>query len=182
MTEQQRKSFFGYVGVELTAYSSAHHNASASGFMHLPKEIRLEIFGALLGHRLVHIRLAMGDIALKPWRHVVCQHTRSEHLEAEWTHFLTAPKTSDDWEPQHHRCKWATYYNPDMNVHSNYWDHERMHLTILRVCRQVYAEASQVLWATNTFSIHEPHSLKQFVAERTAIQKGLIRHLRYVLT
>ena len=120
----------------------------------------------------------MGDILLKPWRHVVCQHTQSKNLEAEQVRFLAAPKASDDWEPQHHHCKGQTYYDPDMKENSNYWDDERMHLTILRCCRQVYAEANPILWSTNTFSIHDHSTLKQFMAERTEVQKGMLRHLR----
>ena len=158
--------------------ASSHRNSLASPFLRLPLEIRRELYRAILGERLVHVRLAMGDIALKPWRHVICQHGHPKHLRAEQHRSLTTARAADDWEPQHRLCKWETYYNPDTKEGSNYWDDERMHLAILRCCRQMYMEANPILWSTNTFSIHDHRTLKEFMAERNATQKAYMRKLR----
>lgn len=56
-----------------------------------------------------------------------------------------------------------------------------MHLPILRVCRQMYTEASQVLWETKIFSFNDVASFKHFMSSRTAHQKRSIRRLRLVM-
>ena len=56
-----------------------------------------------------------------------------------------------------------------------------MPLPILRVCRQMYTEASQVLWETNIFSFNDVASFQQFMSSRTAHQKRSIRRLRLVM-
>ena len=157
---------------------SFHQNSFVSPFLQLPLEIRLQIYQLILGNRTIHIRLAMGEIISKPWRHVVCQHGHSKHLEEQRLSFSTACRPTEEWEPGHRICRWQTYYNPDTKKGSDYWDDERMHLRVLRCCRQMYAEANPILWSTNTFSIHDHRTLKQFMAERDATQKRSIRTLR----
>ena len=39
----------------------------------------------------------------------------------------------------------------------------RICLSVIRVCRQIYTEASQVLWATNTFSFNDAWAFRVFV-------------------
>jgi len=53
----------------------------------------------------------------------------------------------------------------------------RPHLQVLRTCRQIYLEASRVLWNTNTFSFDNPSVLKLFMNNRKAAQKQLLRKL-----
>lgn len=51
------------------------------------------------------------------------------------------------------------------------------YLQVLRTCRQVYLEASRVLWNTNTFSFDNPNVLKMFMSNRKTAQKQLLRKL-----
>jgi hypothetical protein len=51
------------------------------------------------------------------------------------------------------------------------------HLQVLRTCRQVYLEASRVLWNSNTFSFDNPNILKIFMNNRKTAQKQLLRKL-----
>ena len=155
-----------------------HENSSASPFLRLPPELRNELYKTILGDRLIHVRHAMGAISSKPWRHVVCQRGDPKHFRAEQHRSLNGTKIIDDWEPQHRLCKWETYYNPDMRDSDDYWDDERMHLPILRCCRQMYIEANQILWSTNTFSIHDHKTLQHFMEDRNVVQKSRIRTLR----
>lgn len=53
-----------------------------------------------------------------------------------------------------------------------------MHLTALRVCRQIYNEANRVLWSTNTFSFHDVVTFYRFMDTRTTCQKRLLKKLR----
>jgi hypothetical protein len=53
----------------------------------------------------------------------------------------------------------------------------RPHLQVLRTCRQIYLEASRVLWNTNTFSFDNPNVLKMFMDNRKTAQKQLLRKL-----
>lgn len=54
-----------------------------------------------------------------------------------------------------------------------------MRLTVLRACRQMYAEANEILWTTNTFSFTDGITLKRFLMTRNIHQKRLIRSLRF---
>jgi hypothetical protein len=51
------------------------------------------------------------------------------------------------------------------------------YLQVLRTCRQIYLEASRVLWATNTFSFNRPETLKAFMNDRKTAQKQLLKNL-----
>lgn len=52
-------------------------------------------------------------------------------------------------------------------------------LRILRSCRQIYTEANQILWSTNTFSFDEGIAFKCFIGTRTLIQKRALKKLRF---
>lgn len=56
-----------------------------------------------------------------------------------------------------------------------------MHLCILRSCRQVYREASQVMWGSNIFSFSDAASFEYFMDSRTADQKTSMRKLRLIM-
>lgn len=51
-------------------------------------------------------------------------------------------------------------------------------MELLRSCRQIYCEATEVLWSTNTFSFRSCYDLKMFMDDRTSIQKTRIKSLR----
>ncbi|KAL8833126.1 MAG: hypothetical protein Q9170_004484 [Blastenia crenularia] len=68
--------------------------------------------------------------------------------------------------------------NPLRRFDDEFGDRLTMALTVLRVCRQTYSEANQVLWSTNTFSFHNSTALKRFMMTRSIYQKRLIRCLR----
>ena len=56
---------------------------------------------------------------------------------------------------------------------------ESVHLTALRVCRQIYNEANDVLWSTNTISFSEAGpAFAEFMESRTTYQKQTLRKLR----
>lgn len=56
-----------------------------------------------------------------------------------------------------------------------------MHLVLLRTCRQVYAEANQVLWETNIFSFNDAPSFTRYMGSRSAFQKRSIKKLRLAI-
>jgi hypothetical protein len=51
------------------------------------------------------------------------------------------------------------------------------YLQLLRTCRQIYLEASRVLWTTNTFSFDNPKFLRMFMNDRKTAQKQLLKNL-----
>ena len=57
-----------------------------------------------------------------------------------------------------------------------------MHLCILRTCRQVYTEATQVLWESNIFSFNDAFSFHRFMDSRDALQIASIRKLRLTIS
>ena len=53
-----------------------------------------------------------------------------------------------------------------------------MRLSVLRSCRQIYVEANNILWTSNTFSFADSVTFKRFMMTRTIHQKRLIESLR----
>jgi hypothetical protein len=53
----------------------------------------------------------------------------------------------------------------------------RISISVLRVCRQAYVEANQVLWRTTTWSFTHALAFSQFMDRRNAVQRRLMRKL-----
>ena len=112
------------------------------------------------------------------WRHVVCERDCPEAQEDR--------RFTSDGETfllqSHHACESDLGYDtpePE-NVYGKwgYFEHEMMRLSVLRSCRQIYVEANNILWTSNTFSFADPVTFKRFMMTRTIHQKRLIESLR----
>ena len=159
-------------------------NASCSPLLKLPLEIRNKIWASLLGDRLIHFEYVDRDSASaspdgcsRSWHSTVCQYDCPEN-----------EVTQDDLAQKHAHSRCAIHLERSRgdNPHIDYGCrlkreqslYEEMHLTALRVCRQIYNEADRVLWSTNTFSFHDEATFRHFMGTRTACQKRLLRKLR----
>lgn len=131
----------------------------------------------MLGDRLIHLELMgarRGHTATgERWscKHIVCRRDRPEHEMTE---------EEIGWRQPHQHChhelsvKWG-----NRSMARNIPDPESMHLTVLRVCRQIYSEANDILWATNTFSFEDADpTFVDFMESRTTRQKQLLGKLR----
>ena len=56
------------------------------------------------------------------------------------------------------------------------------YLQVLRTCRQIYLEASRILWTTNTFSFSNPNVMKMFMNDRKTAQKQLLKKMHLDMT
>jgi hypothetical protein len=56
-------------------------------------------------------------------------------------------------------------------------EHNRIHLAILRVCRQAYVEVNPILWGTTTRSFIHGKGFCKFMRERATIQRHFLRNL-----
>ena len=159
-------------------------NASCSPLLQLPLEVRNKIWASLLGDRLLHLEYGSMNLAsttqdeyLRSWSSTVCQYDRPEDEVGE-----------DDitWNLSHSRC---TFHVARRHGDYPYWfyccgskreqsTHEEIHLTALRVCRQIYNEADRVLWSTNTFSFDDEVTFLRFMDTRTTCQKRSLKKLR----
>ncbi|KAK8133762.1 hypothetical protein PG984_005774 [Apiospora sp. TS-2023a] len=54
---------------------------------------------------------------------------------------------------------------------------KRKHLALLSANRQIYHEASHVLWSKNVFSFARVSSFNQWFAEISAAKRGIVRHI-----
>ena len=108
---------------------------------------------------------------------MVCQRDIPDDFYPDMKELVTSSYSSDEWEPAHRDCRFETWYDPRPGS-STYQEFERMHLTVLRTCRQIYHEANHVLWSTNLFSLHNPDAVLQFMSRRTTDQLALITKLR----
>ena len=156
-------------------------NASRSPLLQLPLEIRDKIWAALLGNRLIHFEYVDGDSAsaspdgcLRSWHSTVCQYDCPEN-----------EVTQDDVARKHahsrcaiHLLGYDTLVGGNCRLKREQSLYEEMHLTALRVCRQIYTEANSVLWSTNTFSFYDEATFRHFMDTRTTCQKRSLKKLR----
>lgn len=142
---------------------SVARNASSSPLLRMPLEIREKIWAEVLGGELIHIEYI--DI----WRHLVCQHDSPDGEMAK--HWAA--------ENVHLRCD--RELAGKISATQEQLGHNSMHLTALRVCRQMYIEANNVLWSTNTFSFTDDAIFVLFMNVRTTYQIRSLRRLRLQL-
>lgn len=180
------------IAFSLTAHSRITRNEATSSFLRLPSEIRNKIYSELLGDRLIHLRyLYDDDLSFETndllhaainweneksrgsaWRHVVCQADCPENEEDQKITSSIFDKEEIVWLRPHQMCDDSLRY-------AMYCDHETIPLRILRTCRQMYKEANQILWSTNTFSFSDSTTFKRFVGTRSLIQKRTLKKLRF---
>ena len=108
----------------------------------------------------------------------MCEDDRPEHElveDSSWTNRDGEVETV--WRQPHYDCDFKLGCYPILDPEES--GHQSMRLKALRVCRQIYSEANQVLWTTNTFSFNDAaFSFHYFMEERTTLQKLLLRKLR----
>ncbi|KAL8738482.1 MAG: hypothetical protein Q9181_000738 [Wetmoreana brouardii] len=176
-------------------------NASDSPLLRLPIELRNKIWTEMLGARLIHVDyFCDGELKFKDnedfcsrlkystttfesygsaWRHVVCQDDGPEDRpDAEVIIEGGHEQHDQAWSIRPHGLCDTDYEERDPALPFECYGHETMRLAILRTSRQVYVEANEVLFTTNTFSFKSPVALKRFVMTRNIHQKRLIRNLR----
>lgn len=156
--------------------NSVARNASCSPLLRMPLEIRNKMWALVLGDRLIHLQYLDMNSASKGqdekkqcWSNIVCKRDCPENEMAE-----------EDivWQQSHHRCAIELSRNL-MGANHQQSGQESMHLTALRVCRQTYNEANNVLWSTNTFSFDDADvTFDRFMDARTTRQKRSLRKLR----
>jgi len=175
-------------------------NASISPLLQLPLEIRNKIWRKVLGNRLIHVKYRRDDKFRSQntqsphrtckshqdsckiaWRHIVCEYDCPENQRDE--SMMISPTGRKDilWIGPHSSCKLhydPCDYKPSIGSSAGFRDHKTMHLTALRASRQIYVEANQVLWSSNTFSFADGVTLKRFMETRNIHQKRLIHNLR----
>ena len=155
----------------------------------------------MLGDRLVHFRYLYDDEVSfetneelhtamnwsqqlqkgygSAWRHVVCEKDCPEALEDR---NYTTSEGEVFFVQSHHACESDLGYDtPEPDRIYEEWccfDHEMMRLSVLRSCRQIYVEANNILWTSNTFSFADSTTFRRFMMTRTINQKRLIKSIR----
>ena len=157
----------------------------SSPLLRMPSEIRNKIWRILLGDRLIHLEY-LGQIPASAvrrteteiFRHIVCENDRPEDEMVEES--IRDSVTGDKeviWRQPHFDCDHELAY--DRYGNPSRWTHKSVFLKPLRVCRQIYDEASYVLWTTNTFSFNDAAmTFYHFMSERATYQKELLKSLR----
>ena len=138
--------------------NSTKRNSLKSPLLRLPLEIRNKIWSEVLGDRLVHLNIV-------PYKEICPEGQEKDTFGSYFS------------------CESDLNYGsikPNINHEErNCGFHEMMmYLSVLRLCRQVYVEANQILWTTNTFSFVDTYTFKIFMKARTIRQKRLIKSLR----
>ncbi|KAL9589717.1 MAG: hypothetical protein Q9203_001488 [Teloschistes exilis] len=174
-------------------------NVEESLLLQLPLEIRRMICSEVIGNPLIHIdyhdhenmtfeqneeaqsqshsTYAYFEYYGSAWRHIVCRHDCPEdHPEQKFI-----PDVEDNtflWVGSHFVCD--TKYIPQHTFYPiSSHDHEAMDLRVLRASRQIYNEANEMLWTTNTFSFVRFIAFERFMMTRHPDQKRSIRSLRF---
>lgn len=127
-------------------YRSIVRNASTSPLLRLPPEIRNKIWAEVLRCRLIHLEYDCGpDDDELTWKHQVCEDDGPEDQPGEKVTFRGRNGINlVYWCRPHHRCN-RRYQELLVALPLDSDNYGKMHLTVLRSCRQIYVEANQVL-------------------------------------
>ena len=130
-------------------------NAKSQLLSKLPLEIRQKIYTYTLGTNLVHLVLTPHRVA-----HIVCTKPTATDFERE-----CCPSARGCFVPGS-----IEIAPSDINVR------------LLRTCRQVYAEAMQMLYSTNTFDVDDLSAFNQFAANAPPVGLSSIKslHLHWI--
>lgn len=146
------------------------------------------IFSLVVGHRFLHLMYV--DNPEKLWR-TVCTVAVSE--DEVYKQFITGyphiysnkpvQHRSTAFRERHNHCISSWSIKRGDSVHGprlRSWPaplaalepfKPRLHLSLLGVCRQIYAEANTIFWTTNTFSFQDIATLRVFMNGLHSTQK-----------
>ena len=171
----------------------------------LPREIRDRIWEHVLGGRLIHIgnpsaRKITHVLCRAPISNLQA-HAMYPFSDSDKELWDTLPKSLPpgqdyiddsvkDSRNRYHNFRHSTCFSnswrlarvarphdpPDHSVQKAIRE-EQVSLTVLRTCRAVYAEASRVLWAGNSFAFGKSTTFLSFAGTRAPVQRDLLRHL-----
>lgn len=110
------------------------------------------------------------------WRHLICLEDCSENRLDERKTYGDPEKVH--WRRAHQFCNPVYTEQDPYKPPIQFYDHETMRLSILRVSNQVYFEANRVLWTSNTFSFADATTFKRFMMTRNTTQKRLLQNIR----
>ncbi|KAI4250324.1 MAG: hypothetical protein LQ352_005377 [Teloschistes flavicans] len=203
---QSKKRVAFTVPKNATTKALITRNATDSPLLRLPLEIRNKIWTEVLGDRLVHIDYYEDDSSFdsdgnfsinkdipyneSAWRHVICRDDRREDSPPRRVTSNLGGTEHVYWDRAHSICNLdydrksfkvldRQHYDPQDDANWLRCGHDTMRLSILRSSRQIYVEANEILWTTNTFSFTEPIAFKHFMSTRNVHQKRLLRSLRF---
>ncbi|KAL8671564.1 MAG: hypothetical protein Q9168_003949 [Polycauliona sp. 1 TL-2023] len=120
------------------------------------------------------------------WRHTICKH---DYPEAQPDKKVVTHRHGVDhvlWLKPHSDCIvhegdiWGS--RNGMGVLVRPTNFPTMSLSVLRTSRQIFVEANQVLWTTNTFSFANGDVFGEFMKTRNIHQKRLIHTLRFEMS
>ena len=140
-----------------------------SPLLRLPSEVREQILVNVVGDSLIHISHSRsGELG-----HGICQAAKSEQCAYEEAVSGTAEIPSYE-SPEFYVAPCYERHQDCPIVEGSSWylhKEEKVDLKVLGVCRQLYEEANQLLWATNTFSFDRSTSFEYFLASLNPAQK-----------
>ncbi|KAK3631017.1 hypothetical protein LTR56_015982 [Elasticomyces elasticus] len=147
-------------------------NATASPLLSLPPEIRTRIWRSLLSGHTIHIDAS----AIDKVQHHVCKNTISDY---ELAQNLKADKDTirfQTYQDHHAGCKPTNHNDNEGKAES------RLHLNVLRACRQIHQEAAILPYAENVFAFASNDDLDFFldtiiVEQARALQRLVVTRL-----
>ena len=183
----------------------------ASRLLQLPQELKNQIYTYLLGGQCMHVQYyddtqdpfvlyaCCATATASSGQRVFDTATRIDtayKLDNETEQDMdseTDPSNFNSTDP-HRRCYYPRSHGgmqtarrriPRMSRRNRggMFNRKTTHLPVglLRTCRQIYHEANQIMYSTNTFSFQRPEAVKEFISHLKSIPSGsrtfAIRHL-----
>ena len=129
---------------------------SCSLLLGLPQEIKDHIFRYVLGGRLIHVFVKS---AQELDHTICCSHTRGADASQRVSSTTSEDKISFTPEKRPHLActTYMARYLP------------RDDIRVLRTCRQIYIEACNILYVTNTFSFRDLTMIRRFMNHSRAL-------------
>ena len=169
---------------------SSSRNAESFPLLRLPGEIREQILLNVVGKQKIHI---LHVVLVSPertskapdgWRG---PYNCSSGLLSGYHHCICRADTSQtaDCEWYHRSCsmRQRTWHIDTMGkLHAQRPRWSQVDLSILRVSRRLYAEATHLLWKNTTFAFTDRNSLEAFLQDLNGTQTASLQHLELSTT
>ena len=180
-------------------------NAESFPLLRLPGEIREQILLNVVGQQKIHILhvvlIQPEKMKKAPWdwrgpyncssklpsgyHHCVCRaDTTHDNRASEGSKLAIMPRNTD-YELYHQSCEMRQktwHINPMGKFETQRLRWSQMDLSILRVSRQLYAEANNLFWKDTTFAFTDPNSLIAFLQDLNDTQIATLQNLELSTT
>ncbi|KAL2825250.1 hypothetical protein BJY01DRAFT_160279 [Aspergillus pseudoustus] len=171
------------------------HIGPSLGFLDLPPEIRILIYRFVFGYRTIHVR----QVHRRRWRYTICKCPHVESSGSEYTMGRIWAGDRMGWRHARPLCDFddskhsddrarspsfggSGNNNSSISKNNQQWPgEEKLHLSLLQTCKQIYSEASAIPYSDNIYTFVLARAFEGFLEQRhRGLSMAQLAHIRNV--